>query len=540
MTLRWILIVVAVVQTTQASAGEVTPAALHEQIDRAIASAEGFPRVPAAASDAEFLRRIYLDLTGVIPSADEVRAYLRDANPNKRTRLIDRLLGSAGFARHMQTTFDVLLMERRPYKYGKQHDWQEYLRLSFAANKPYDQLVREILSVDGSDPKTRAAARFYLDRNGEPHLLTRDISRLFLGMNLQCAQCHDHPRVEAYKQEDYYGIYAFLSRSFVFTDKRIKAVVLAEKAEGDVSFQSVFLPKVTKKAGPRVPDRPALVEPKLEMGKEYTTAPATGVRPIPAHSRRSRLAKEITSSPRFARSAANRLWAMMLGRGLVHPVDYDHGANPPSHPELLNLLAVQFAARKYDIKFLLREIALSQTYQRSGQLPAGREQVSESRFAVALLRPLSPEQFAWSLMQATGLIESERRAQEQHTSEQELFARLSAHEASFATLFGSMPGEPADLGYQATLDQALFLNNGALVRGWLTPHAGNLMDRLTKLPDARAIAEELYLSAFTRMPTGEEQAEIERFLSRHAADRQAALQELAWALLASAEFRFNH
>src|SRR5205807_10065991 len=115
--------------------------------------------------------------------------------------------------------------------------WREFLQSYFAANKPYDHLVREILSSDGSDPKTRAAARFFLDRDGEPNILTKDVSRLFLGMNLHCAQCHDHPLVDAYKQDHYYGVQAFLNRSYVFTDKAAKMSVYAEIAEGDVTFQ---------------------------------------------------------------------------------------------------------------------------------------------------------------------------------------------------------------------------------------------------------------------------------------------------------------
>jgi hypothetical protein len=515
--------------------------ALREQIDKAVTVHEGYPKQPAGpASDAEFLRRIYLDFTGLIPSASEARTFLKDLNPNKRQQLVDRLLASPGYARHMQNVFDVLLMERRPDKHIKRPEWREYLRSSFAANKLYDQLVRELLSADGADPKMRAAARFYLDRDGEPHLLTKDISRLFFGMNLQCAQCHDHPLVEAYKQDHYYGIYAFLSRSFVFADKAKKMSVLAEKADGDVSFQSVFVPKVTKKTGPRLPDGPVLTEPKMEKGKEYVIAPVKEVRPVPRYSRRARLANEITSSPRFARTAANRLWAIMFGRGLVQPVEFDHIANPPSHPELLDLLARELAARKYDIKAFLREIALSQAYQRSSQLPAGVKEFPENSFAVALLRPLSPEQMAWSMMQATGLLDVQRQAQGKKPDEQALFTKLTANEAAFVTLFGSPPGEPADLGFQATLDQTLFLSNGALVRGWVTPQAGNLTDRLAKLKDAAAVAEELYLSVLTRLPTADEQREVADHLTRHGSDKPAALQELAWALLASAEFRFNH
>src|SRR5262249_1725510 len=133
--------------------------------------------------------------------------------------LIDRLLASPEHARHLAHVFDVMLMERRPDRFVPRAQWHEYLRSSFAANKPWDVLVREILGADGADPKMRAPAKFFLDRGAEPHLVTRDISRLFLGMNLQCAQCHDHPRIEEYRQEHYYGLYAFVSRTRLVADQ---------------------------------------------------------------------------------------------------------------------------------------------------------------------------------------------------------------------------------------------------------------------------------------------------------------------------------
>src|SRR5207248_3413860 len=154
----------------------------HERIDQLIAAKPEFATAAAPpASDEEFLRRVYLDLTGTVPSVTDARAFLQDNGPDKRRLLIDRLLASHDYARHMQQVFDVLLMERRPGKNVLEAPWQEFLRTSFAANKPWDQLVRDILAADGSDPATRPAARFSLDRDGEPHVLTKDISRLFLG-----------------------------------------------------------------------------------------------------------------------------------------------------------------------------------------------------------------------------------------------------------------------------------------------------------------------------------------------------------------------
>ncbi len=246
---------------------------------------------PGPASDAEFLRRIYLDLLGTIPTPTEARAFLADQMPNKRTRLIDRLLASPEHARYLANVLDVMLMERRPARNANLSQWTEALRQATASNRPWDVLVRDILSCDSGDPKTSGLARFLLDRDAEPNLVTRDISRLFLGTNLQCAQCHDHPRVEEYRQEHYYGLFAFVSRTQLVRPKGSKLAMLAEKADGEVTFQSVFDPaKTTKATGPRIPNGPALKETPPEKGKEYLVAPAPGVRFVPRYSRATALA----------------------------------------------------------------------------------------------------------------------------------------------------------------------------------------------------------------------------------------------------------
>ncbi len=511
---------------------------LHVRIDQAIGAKQAAP----PASNEEFLRRIYLDLTGTIPSAAEARAFLDDKSPEKRRHLIDQLLASPAYARHMRDVFDVTLMERRADKHVPRAQWQEYLRESFAANKPWDQFVREILTADGVDPKTRPAARFYLDREAEPHLLTRDIGRLFLGMNLTCAQCHDSPVVNDYRQDLYYGIFAFVNRTSLHADKEKKMSVLAEKADGEATFQSVFdEKKETKTAGPRVPGRDAVAEPKLEKGKEYDVAPAKDVRPVPKFSRRAQLAAQVAepANVAFRRNIVNRLWAQMMGRGLVHPVDLDHADNPPSHPELLTLLADEIAEAKFDVRAFLRELALSRTYQRSSEAPVGAEEPARPEtFAVAQLKPMTPEQLAWSLMQATGLTDAERLAQGAKPNEAALVTKLSAAAAPVVNTFAGQAGQSEE--FQATLDQVLFLANGTLLRGWLAPRAGNLADRLAKLDKPEAAAEELYLSVLTRRPTADEAKEVASYLGSREQNRPAAVQELIWALLTSAEFRFNH
>ncbi|MGE3803759.1 MAG: DUF1549 domain-containing protein [Gemmataceae bacterium] len=515
---------------------------LHQRIDRLIEGQPGFQgKAAQLASDAEFLRRIYLDLIGTIPSTDEARAFLENASPKKREELIDKLLASPEHARHLAHVFDTMLMERRAGKRIPEADWREFLRQSFAQNKPWDQLAREILLADGLEPKLRPAARFYLDREGEPHLLTKDIGRLFLGMNFQCNQCHDNPVVRSYKQDHYFGIFAFFNRSFLFTDPKNKLVVFAEKGEGEATFQSVFdATKTTKTAAPRMPGRPPLKEPEFKKGEEYTVKPAKNVRPVPKFSRRQQLADQITAPENvaFRRNIANRLWAHLMGRGLVHPLEYDHPDNPPAHPAVLDLLVEEVLAHKYDVRYLLRELALTRTYQRSSLMPAGVEDVAAETFAVANLKPLSPEQLGFAIMQATGVTDIEKQALGAKLNEAALYPRLARNMATFSNVFSKGAGEPEGEDFEVTIDQTLFMTNGPVVRSWLKPRAGNLTDRLLKLDEADKLSDELYLTVFTRRPDADEVKAVAAYLKPRA-DRAEAVQEIIWALLASSEFRFR-
>ena len=513
--------------------------ALHLKIDKLLA-ADHAPVAPLAG-DEEFLRRVTLDLTGIIPSATEARAFFADQGVDKRARLVERLLASPAFARHMADVLDVMLMERRPAKNVKQEAWWEYLRASVAANKPWDQFVRELLSTDGTDLQHREPARFMLDRDGEPHLLTRDVARIFLGMNMQCAQCHDHPQVDDYKQAGYHGLFAFFNRTSVFTDKNV--VVLAEKADGDVTFQSVFdRTKTVKSTGPCLPGCKPITEPKLEKGKEYKVAPAKNVRPIPSYSRRAQLAGVLATAAdtAFVRTSVNRFWALLMGRGLIHPLDFDHPANPPSNPELFQLLCNEFVATKFDLKYLVREVVLSEVYQRSSALPPDVAATDDNPLARARLKALSPEQLAFSLMQATGHIAAEWQAQGAKATEASVYVKLAEHAKPIVRSFSGTPGQPEGQSFQATLDQALLLRNGGTLRNWLAPRAGDLLDQLNKIPDQRALADELFLSILTRLPSDDERQIVDQCLKVKPKERPAALQDLAWALVNSVEFRFDH
>lgn len=513
---------------TAALAAEDARNPLPARIDSLIAAGySDFAKFAAPpAPDAEFLRRVYLDLTGTIPSAAEVRAFLHDHSPGKRARLINDLLDSPGYVRRVVWFLDTTLMERRPDAKVPRAAWEEYLRVAVAENRPYDALVREMLSSDGSDPKTRPAAKFFLDRNLELDTVTRDISRIFLGRNIQCAQCHDHPSIPDYRQDEYYGIAAFLNRSFLFPNAQSATAVIAEKAEGDVTYVSAF--DKTKKQNttlPRVLGGQPIPEPKPEKGKEYKVAPAPNVRPVPTFSRRALLATAVTSreNPAFSRTAVNRIWAWLLGRGLVHAPDMDHAANPPSHPELLDLLTVEFIRHGYDVKWLVRQIVLSETYQRSSEIPAPlatRDDIPPDRYLVGLLKPLSAEQLAFALARAGGQPDG------------------SSVVPTFRKLFGGRPGE-APSEFAPELGQTLFLKYGGTVRGLLAGRAA----QLAGLTDDSALAEELFLSVLSRYPTVEETNEVTTALGaapRTGKDRVTAVSELLWALVASTEFRFNH
>lgn len=344
---------------------------LHSQIDKLLVPVGGV--TPAIASDAEFMRRASLDLIGMPPTADEARAFLAEKAPDKRTKFIDRLFASPHYPRHMASMLDLILMERRANTNVTADEWQAWLVKSVRENKPWNVLAKEILQADGADPATRPAARFALDRGSDPNMLTRDVGRIFFGRDMQCAQCHDHPIVSDYLQSDYQGLFALIAPTVPIVQKvgGKDTTVQAERAGAQVSFQSVFL-HVPRRTVARVPDSVMIDEPFYLPGDEYEVAPADNVKSVPKFSYRAKLAELATngSNDAFNRNIANRLWAHMFGRGLVHPVDMQNPENPPSNPELLQLLARRIAAMKFDVRAFLREIALSNAYQRSFDPPA--------------------------------------------------------------------------------------------------------------------------------------------------------------------------
>ncbi len=501
----------------------------------AIAVLLALPGDAPRASDAEFLRRITLDLAGTIPTADQARAFIADADPAKREKLVDRLLASPDYARRLEQAVTVMFLERRSGGKIPDTQWTDYVRKAFARNEPWDKIVRAMISTDGRADDTRPAMKLLADgAGGDPNRMTQDVARLFLGRNLLCAQCHDHPTVKDYKQSEYMGLFAFLNQSKLQDDPKTKKPILVEGvAAGKVEFASVFSPAKKKQTGPRLAGGEEISVPVFEKGKEYEQAPTKEVAGVPKFRPRELLADELVKHPQFARNSANRFWFLFMGKGIIHPLDLDHRANPPSDPALLDALSAGFAESGYDVRALVRKIVTHESYGRGG--------------ITAPSKPLSAEQMCTSLLLATGNLDrvTKAKAAEKFSSRDYLSGKSSVPPSTlaevqkvFLDVFANAAGE-AEVGFQPSMTHALFLMNDKVVLDWLKPHPGNLVAGLTALSND-AVAEELYLSVLSRFPSAAERKEVGTFLERNAKGRETALGELAWALLASTEFRMNH
>jgi Protein of unknown function (DUF1549)/Protein of unknown function (DUF1553) len=352
-------------------------ASFSQRIDQVLDAIHLGPQV-ALAGDADFHRRIYLDLLGRGPTVEETESYLNQINvgaaPTQvRAALIDDLLASDEFSRYYAKVLEVMFTERRESIGVLEVRALIYKWLD--AGRPLNELCTEMLAADGTGEELRAAASFILNRNAETNLVTRDVGRIFFGRDVQCAQCHDHPLVADYEQSEYFGILSFVNRTYVFQDERRgNKQFLGEKGEGALEFASVFKPESGKTvAQPVLPMAMAMdAEPDfIDSFDAYLVAPEKGKRGVPRYSRRQQLAVLAThpENQSFNRNLANRLWAHMLGRGVVDPVDMHHSDNPPTSAALLRLLADELINCQYDLREFLRQIARSNAYQKSVILP---------------------------------------------------------------------------------------------------------------------------------------------------------------------------
>ncbi|WP_254513070.1 DUF1549 domain-containing protein [Anatilimnocola floriformis] len=505
---------------------------LHQRIDAAIEAAAG-GELAAPADDSEFVRRIYLDLAGRIPTRDEAAAFIDDKDEGKRTKLIDKLLASDDHVRRLEQVLHVMLTERL----GDHEEWRKWLRESVKSNKHWDVFVRELLNPDADNEATRGSALFLskrLESYGQNPVdvpaLVRDVGRLLLGVDVQCAQCHDHLFIDEYKQEHYHGMFAYISQVGLRTDVKYPAVVekpLLKKVE----FMSVFV-KEPKTVGPKLPGLEEVSLPTFEKGQEWEVAPDPKTKK-PGKVKFSALKNlseqlPVPTNSLFKKNIANRLWWLMMGRGQVHPLDLMHSANPASHPALLELLADELAGHEFDMRWLLRELALTKTYQRSTLANFETDKVPLHSYRVALEKPLSSEQLLQSMLQATGMASTVTEAKP-----------LTELQAKFDKAF-ALPAREPEVEHAPSVRAALFLLNDPSVIGWLKPQGDNLAARLDKLTDGNAFADELYLSILTRQPSAEEKKAVADYLTKHADNRPEAIRTLAWSLLASNEFGINH
>jgi hypothetical protein len=483
--------------------------------------------VPAARSaDATFLRRIYLDLLGTIPTHDEAKRFLADTDPNKRERLIDNLLADPRFATHQADVWDLTLFGRRQPDYlSKRGEFKKWLADQIAAGVPYDRWVRELLR--GEQP---GSEMFLAQFRNQPEDATVAVTRIFLGTQLQCARCHDHP-FENRTQREFYGMAGFFVRLVVLDNGGAKKRYrIAEKGSGEVLFTGSVKEQRPGQKGVPVPPRflggPDLDEPPTPKGFKEPPLKGNMAPPKPAFSRKEKLAAWLTTAdnPYFARAAANRLWAQLMGRGLVDPVDDLSETKKGSHPALLEALTRHLIATKFDLKAFFRELANSETYQL-----ACTGEVTEALpfwFERARVRPLSAEELLAAVRTASGFDAVKGKLM---SGENEYFLRYF--------------GEPVDGqgAFQGNLAEHLFLNNSSQLRGLIQARKGNLADSLatSKAPWEERV-DRLFLSVLSRPPSAAERQRFVRHLSSDPRATPALVEEAIWVLLSCSEFRFNH
>lgn len=477
------------------------------------------------SADAAFLRRIYLDLVGTIPTYEEAKAFLVDTDPSKRDKLIDRLLEDPRFAGHQRDVWDLVLFGRNPAGYDAtrtRKSFKKWLGEQFAKNTSYNRWVHDLLL--GEQEGTEL---YYVQYRSQPEEATVAVSRVFLGTQLQCARCHDHP-YETWTQQDFYGMTAFFVRLVVLEPSGKKPHRIAEKSTGEVLFTGAAKDQKPGQKGTPVKAKflagPLLDEPALP--KDFKEPPLKADKLVPPRfSRKQKLAEWLTAAdnPYFARAIANRVWAQFMGRGLVHPVDDLSTKNQPSHPALLEALTNHMRASNFDLKKLMRELVSSETYQLAST--GSTTEALPRWFERARVRPLSAEELLAAIPVAAGQPPGFK------------------HGGDTIEYFTRYFGEPHDGqgNFQGSLFEHLFMNNADNVRRMLAPAKGSLADTLSRMkapPEEKV--ERLFLSVLSRPPSAQERARFVQHLMSDTKMAAALLDEALWALVSCAEFRFNH
>ncbi len=500
---------------------------------RARWKADGITPEPRA-DDAEFLRRVYLDLAGRIPAVSEVQTFLNDKAPDKRRRLVDRLLDGPAYVNHFTAVWRALLLPETNSNFELQYlspGFEGWLQKQVADNVSYDKMVRELLTVPlqaNQDPMQAvqdvyaqagqvSPLSFYLAKEGKPENLADSTARLFLGIRLGCAQCHHHPYAK-WKREQFWEYAAFFN---------------GIQRQGPNNIYSPIR-EVFDRHEVNIPGTEKVVQAKFLDGAEPEWKFKTGPRVT--------LADWMTSpkNPYFARAAANRLWGYFLGVGLVDPVDDMGGDNPTSHPELLDELAKQFADNGFDFKFLIRAITSSEAYQLTSR---GKPSASETpqHFARMAIKRMTPEQVYDSLALAIGYRDPLPPGQRGFVD----FGNNNPR-SEFLGKFNHSSERPTDV--ETSILQALTLMNGKFIADGT--NASSNVEQTTTLAaianapfmDTKQRVETLFLATLSRKP---KPAELDRFVQYVESggprnDSKRALADVFWVLLNSGEFILNH
>ena len=481
-------------------------------------------RIPVSerSTDVEFVRRAYLDAIGTLPRADEVTHFLDDPSPDKRARLIDRLLERPEYVSYWSYKWsDVLLVSSRKLPARSMRAYYSYVRDSVAANKPFDRFAYDILTPSGNSAENGAVNYFLVQKSAID--LAENTTQAFLGMRLTCARCHNHP-LEKWTQKDYYGFANLFTR-----------VGLKNNPGGDVTVFSsasgdILHPRLLRPMEPRPLDGEAM---PVDSGDD----------------RRVRLARWLTSkdNPFFARVTVNRIWKNFMGRGLVEAVDDVRSTNPASNEELLDRLTRHFADNGFDCKQLIRTIMLSSAYQLSSRtLPANA--ADDRYYSHYLVRRLSAEVILDGISQVTGIAQD---FPGYPPGTRALDLPDSRVDSYFLTVFGR-PDRiiPCDCERQQdpSLAQALHLINGETVNRKIIDLRGITESYLKLGMSGGMILDHLYLTTLARLPTPAERQEI--LGAFHEAEAQPVtatanpkrefVEDLIWAVISGREFLFNH
>jgi len=469
----------------------------------------------APANDSAFLRRVYLDSMGVLPTAEEAETFLGSTDPAKRAKLIDSLFARDEFVDYWAYKYsDLLLVSSKKLKSNAMWAFYDWIRASVKENKPWDQFTREIFTGTGDTLQNGALNYFVLHK--DPIDLTENVTLAFMGQRLTCARCHNHP-LEKWTQKQYFQMANIFSRVGLKNGSEAGDTVVFAKATGDINH-----PRLLKPLAPTPLDGTPM---SLDSEED----------------RRVPFAQWLTSpkNDMFARSIVNRIWGNFFGRGIVDPVDDLRATNPASNEELLSALTRDFVAHKFDTQYLMRTIMNSAVYQLSSE--ANTTNQNDNRyFSKYIVKRLPAEALLDAMSQVTGVPTVFANYPKGFRAMQLPDVQVKS---DFLAAFGRPPRvlcDAAERSVEPNIAQALHVINGDTLNKKLSaPDGYAALSLKLGLSNARLL-ETLYLSAYSRYPTEQEKSSILNALATAKDTRQKQIEDMMWALLASKEFMFNY